>query len=91
MKKEATEQYYLIETGHSNEGHILFWAKDAHGYTIDIDKAGLYNHDFVKGSYLGHSKDTLAIEKSKFESIMKTAKVVYNIYDFHDMIMKVKK
>jgi len=82
------EKYYLIEKEMSNEGFILFWKKKAKGYTINLEEAGLFDFTFVGDYYLGQSDSTLAIEKDKFEKMMKTFKIVWNFSDFYEMINK---
>ncbi len=82
--------YYLIEKQRSNEGSILFWKSNSQGYTSNIDNAGLYDWDFVKDNYLGQCEETFAIEKDKFEKIMKTIKIVCNYSDFYMLMHEMK-
>lgn len=75
---EHNEKYYLIETEGSREGFVLFWVVEGHGYTINLEEAGLFDYDFVKEHYLGQSKETLAIEEKEFKGMMQTYKIVWN-------------
>lgn len=79
------KKYYLIEKEGSREGFVLFWAKDAHGYTIEYEKAGTFEKQFVT-SYLGKDGDTIAIEVDKFDDMAKSMIVVHN----HHEIMEKK-
>ena len=79
-------KYYLIEKQRANEGSVLLWKGDGLGYTSDFNQAGLYDYDFVKEHYMGKSSDTFAIEKDKFEMMMKTIKIVYNYSDFYNLM-----
>lgn len=67
-------KFYLIEKQKSSEGAILFWKANSEGYTSNFEDAGLYDFDYVKYKFLGKSSDTFAIEKDKFEMMMKTIK-----------------
>lgn len=83
-------KYYLIEKQKSNEGAVLFWKTNSKGYTSNFDDAGLYSFDFVKNYYLGKSSSTFAIEKDKFEMMMKTIKIVYNYSDFYNLMYDIE-
>lgn len=78
------KQYYLIEKEGSREGFVLFWAKDAHGYTIEYEKAGTFSYEFAK-DYIGEDRDSVAIEVDKFDDMARTMLVVYN---HHEMLEK---
>lgn len=83
-------KYYLIENVRSNEGGVLMWKADGQGYTSDFNQAGLYDWDYVKDYYGGKCDETFAIEKYKFEKMMKTIKLVYNYSDFYNYMYDVK-
>ena len=78
-------RYYLIETTKSNEGFVLFWKGEGKGYSIDMDEAGVFSYDDAKDYLIGKTEKTVAIEKHKFEMMMKTSKIVWNFSDFYNL------
>jgi hypothetical protein len=38
-------KYYIQDSRYYVGNCVLFWAMDRHGYTTDIDKAGLYSEE----------------------------------------------
>lgn len=43
--------YYLQDTRQYVGNDILWWAKDSHGYTCDIDKAHVWTWDELRTEY----------------------------------------
>ncbi len=40
--------YYIQDARHVVGNCTLWWAIDANGYTCDLDKAGLFDEEFIK-------------------------------------------
>lgn len=89
MAEQSHDHLYLIaHIGHTHKGyeHIIWWAPDSRGYTICIEKAGLYSEDQARGVCVNES--CIAVRKAVAEPLARSTPYyrrsdgrLYRLYD----------